>query len=360
MKTKKKNPIKGLYKNNGIYYYSPSTQGLSKNTKRPNPISLKTKDFDEALQKVIDLKGIDFQTQGRGIAEWFEVYLADRKKGNHYAPSVLPNVTRMVKKFIEFVGPNTTPESIGKGNAMDWYNELNDGSREPISCQGYIRYTKAFFSWLLDKEIIKVNPFFRMKMPVAAATRIAEFWTAKERDKILKVAAKSKIQRRDETYFVLMMGFYAGMRIKEILNTKWKWFNIKGNKGSITIQNEAEKGFKTKNRKIRTVPMPTVLFKYIKSLDWGEDDEYVLFPEKGDQLHRANGHRWDGRDSFNRVLKEANTEGGFHKMRHSYAHLRINAKVPETKIRKWMGITRDVYEKHYAGVSEFDDDADLI
>ena len=348
--------IKGIEQKRGWYYYRPSEAGLSI---RPKAIALRTKDFDEAIQKVIDLKGVNFQTQGRGIGEWFEVYLADRKKGNHYAPSVLPNVKNMVQKFIDFVGPNTTPESIGKGKAMDWYNDLSDGSRQAVSVKGYIRYARAFFTWLVDKEVIKVNPFARMKLPVDAATRIADFWTDKERDKILKVAAKSKIQRRDEMFFVLMMGFYAGMRIKEILNIKWGWFNLKGNKGSITIQNEAE-GFKTKSRKIRTVPMPTVLTKYVKSLEWGEDEEYVLFPEKGSQLHRARGHRWDARGSLERVLKEAKTTGGFHKMRHSYAHLRINANTPETKIITWMGITPEVYRKHYAGVSEFDDDADLI
>ena len=144
--------IKGLYQKREFWYFQPSSKGLGK---QPKPIALKTKDFDEALQKVIDLKGIDFQTQGRGIAESFEVYLADRKKGNHYAPSVLPNVKNMVIKFVNFVGPNTTPESIGKGKAMDWYNDLSDGSRQAVSVKGYIRYARAFFTWLVDKEVIK-------------------------------------------------------------------------------------------------------------------------------------------------------------------------------------------------------------
>ena len=351
--------IKGIEQKRGWYYYRPSKKGLKT---RPKTIALRTKDFDEALQKVIELKGVDFQSSGRSISEWFEIYLDDRERGNHYAPNVRYNVSKSVPKFFDFIGSTRKPESISKSDAMDWYNELNDGTRSASSAHGYIRYARAFFTWLLDKEIITVNPFARLKLPTPADTRRNEFLEPEERDHLLEVAKNSKITFRDEMVFVLHMGFFAGMRIKEILNTKWKWLSLAG-KGKIHVMNEKQepgpgRSFTTKNKKEKRIPMNSKLRAYLKTLDRGKPEEYVLFPEKGSQSHRTRGHRWDCRGSWEKVVQEA----GFpnftpHGMRHTFGSLHAMAGTPETKIIQWMGLTRDVFDKHYAGLS--DDDADM-
>ena len=64
--------IKGIEQKRGWYYYRPSQAGLKV---RPKAIALKTTDLDEAIQKVIDLRGVNFQSSARPISEWFEIYI---------------------------------------------------------------------------------------------------------------------------------------------------------------------------------------------------------------------------------------------------------------------------------------------
>tara|TARA_B100000965_G_C19582274_1_gene754140 strand:- start:1249 stop:2328 length:1080 start_codon:yes stop_codon:yes gene_type:complete len=356
--------IKGIEQKRGWYYYRPSQAGLDY---RPKAIALRTKDFDDALKKVIGLFGVDFQNQGKGIGQWFEAYINERKRGNHYAPSVLYNVRLMVGKFISFIGQNKDPKTVNKADAMDFYNDLNDGSRTASSAHAYIRYCRAFFTWLTDRDVIAVNPFSRLKLPTPAETRRAHFLEADQRDHLLDVCENSRIKYRAEMMFVLYTGFFCGMRIKEILNAKWKWFSIRAGKGTVHVMNEKQipgvdgKAFATKNRREKKIPMNKRYLSYFKTLPKGAPEEYVLFPDKGGELHRTRGHRWDCRGSWKSVV----TDAGFphftpHGMRHTFGSLHAMAGTPEIKIIRWMGITRDVFDKHYAGLSEFDEDADRI
>jgi hypothetical protein len=44
-------------------------------------------------------------------------------------------------------------------------------------------------------------------------------------------------------------------------------------------------------------------------------------------------------------------------MRHTFGSLHAIAGTPELKIRRWMGITQQTLDRHYAGLSP--DDADV-
>ena len=355
--------IKGLYKKREFWYFQPSSKGLKH---QPKPIALKTKDFDEALQKVIDLRGVNFQTSDRGLKDWVEIFLNQAEHGNHYAIATFKSMVLHLKKMCDHYGNNITPSSIDKTMAVSWYNELVQDVTKSTA-HAYMRYARVFFNWLIDNDQKINNPFARMKIPSPTQTRRDEFLNAEERDHLIKTCENSSLKYKNEMLFTLHCGFFLGMRIKEIMNAKWKWFIVRGKNGHCKVVNEIQtpelegKAFTLKNKKEKMIPMNQRFMEFFQTLTPGKAEEYVIRPELGPRVNQNKGHRVSSRGSWNRLVKEA----GFpnftrHGMRHTFGSLHAMAGTPEIKIRRWMGITQETLERHYTGLSEVDPDANRI
>ena len=363
--------IKGIEKKRGWYYYRPSKAGLKV---RPKAIALKTKNLDEAIQKIIDLRGVNFQSSARSISEWFEIYIQARRDAKTYQPKQIDEVERMVPNFFNIVGRHADPSGVNESHVSEWWVELTKSDRQPVSNLKFLRYGSAFFTWLMDSQkVIKDNPFRKVmrgskidKSMNVVATKVFEFWTVKERNKILKTLKRYRTDRKENLTFILLMGFYTGMRIREILNCKWKWFHFKKVKGktlgSVSIMNEPGI-FTTKSGKTRRIPMPDVLVDFVQNMKRGNPDDYVLHSEIGAGTEKVSGRRYCPRSLYEKFIKHCGYTvkgNGFHKMRHTYAHSRIEAGTTEAKIVEWLGFSWQIYNKHYKGVSEFDEEANLI
>ena len=352
--------IPGLTQNKqGYWRFQPSSKGLPKGSPRPSEIWLGTMDEDEALAKVIDIRGAEFQQRkGARLAEWVDAYLEGRRSGGHYRPSTMQIATLYLQNYlVPHFGASKAPESITRADALRWFDKLTEG-RSLSTAHAYIRYARSFYSWMIEQGEVKENPFSNLKLPTPAASRREKFCSLEQRDAML--SANESLETfavRDEMRFVLHCGFFLGMRIREILEARWGWFAVTGASGYCVVGNDGQ--FETKNRKVRTIPFNRRFLDYFNALPASAPDRYIIKPER--DYSTTRNHRWDCRDSFKRVAKEAKLPWvSFHTMRHTYGSLHTIAGTPETKIRRWMGITAETLEKHYAGLSPTDPDADRI
>jgi len=336
--------IRGFSRNSkGYWMYQPSGKGLGK---RPKAISLGTKDEDEALAKLIAARGVDFQRDRRGLGDWIDSYLVERRDGGHYRPRTLDGVSHSLSLLLSFFG-NRDPVLIDRGDALDWFETLTAG-RSLATAHRDIRYARAFFSWLIDRKAITLNPFSRLHLPTPSQSRRDQFCSEEERDRIIDLCA------RDDLRFVLHAGFFLGMRIGEITAAKWGWFH---ERGFATVRNDAT--FTTKTGKERQVPFNRRFATYWGTLEKGDPAAYVLRDDLGPQPDRYL--RWDPRRPWKELVALAGLDSvTFHTMRHTFGSLHAIAGTPELKIRRWMGITPQTFERHYAGLCVTDPDADRI
>jgi integrase len=236
---------------------------------------------------------------------------------------------------------------------MNFYASLQAG-RSHGTVHRYMRYLRALLFWLVERQVITGNPAASLRLPVVRQTRREMFCTREQRDHLL-ACAEGEGQR--DIRFVLMAGFYLGLRINEIVNCRWGWFQGAGGLGHCVVSGEVD-GFATKSRKSRTVPLHPVFQSYLQELKQGGMSDFVVRPEK---VQGKQWLRWDPRVPFNAVCAAAGLEWVTpHVMRHTFGSLHAMAGTPEIKIRRWMGITQATLDRHYSGLSPGDPDASSI
>lgn len=342
--------IKGLYTDKfGYYIFQPSSKGLPAGSRRPKAISLGTKNESEALGKLVEIRGMQAGQGGETkLREWVAVYLEERMRVGRHSARTNRQMTQSLGRALEWFG-DVTPRSITRADVMAFYAAMQDG-RTHGTVHQYLRYLRAVFFWLKERNAVVENPAAQLRLPVVRQTRRDRFCTPAERDALLAAC------NREDIRFVLMCGFYVGMRINEIVNARWRWFSAK----TCTIQGE-HKGvgtFETKTRKSRMVPLHAVFADYLSGLTRGDDDAFVLHPEK---KQGKQWLRWDPRKGFKALTKACGVPWVTpHTMRHTFGSLHAMAGTPELKIRRWMGITQATLDRHYAGLSHEDPDVDGI
>jgi integrase len=343
--------IKGLVSgSHGYWRFLPSSKGLPRGTPRPKAIALGTKVRDEAIKKVLEMGGID--NDRRGIKEWGEIYRQEKLRLGRHRKITSSGVKATLEELNDHFG-NIDPTRITKAKATDWYHSLQKPSRTHATTHRYLRYARGFFSWMLNRKLVTENPFSKMGMKSVTQSKRDRFCTAEERDALIAACI------REDLRTVLMLGFYLGMRINEIVNARWSWFTLTKSVGTCTVRNE-EEGFTTKTGRERMIPLHGKLATHLAALPRrkGKPDDYVIHPEKP----REKAHlRWDPLRAFRKLVKDCDmTWVTPHTMRHTFGSLHAIAGTPEIKIRRWMGITPQTWDRHYAGLCPDDRAIDNI
>lgn len=334
--------IQGLYRRNkdGVWRYRPSSKGLPPGSPRPAMISLGTKDESEAMTELVRLRGLEMvagRPDARMLREWVSIYLDERRRVGRHQKETSKQMEASLKAMSDFFG-NCYPDRVDRPRVMAWYASLQEG-RTHGTVHRYMRYARAFFYWLVERKAVSDNPAAKLRLPVVVQSKRDKFCTRAERDLIVSTV-------EGEIKFVVMCGFYLGMRIKEIVSTRWRWFED----GHIMIFSDDE--FRTKTGKARMVPYHPVFRAYLAGLERGKGDQWVLRP---DQQPGKGRLRWDPRVPFEKLMRDCGVPWVTpHTMRHTFGSLHAMAGTPELKIRRWMGITQATLDKHYAGLSPDD------
>lgn len=247
---------------------------------------------------------------------------------NNRSISYFKSVTTAFKYLFEFFGPQKAIGSITLKDVESFMIFLQKRVK-PVSHsasrggEGYVVYyrnLKAAFNKALDWGYVKENYFIRVKLPKRQKT--APVFINSDQLSAISNQIKLKIVRD-----VVVIGFYTGMRLNEIVNLKWK--NVDLNSRTITVGDEE---FLTKGRKQRFIPICDeayeVLCRRQKSVvsSQNESKKIVIhnINKTGFVYCKRNGERFSG-DYFSRRFKRACKAAGmdkaihFHSLRHSFA-----------------------------------------
>jgi len=330
--------------------FQPSCKGLPS---RPRAVSLGTKDEAAALEKAVEMMGAGFadRADSQPVAVWAGVYVRDREDGGHYRPQTLRQVEHCLGVLVQTMGWKD-PDEVTRAEAVGWFQAVGARGVSHSTAHRYVRYARAFFSWLEEREAVKANPFKGLHLPTPTQSRRDEFLTAEERDRMIGLCG------REDMRFVLHAGFFLGLRIGEIGQARFGWFRTGGGAGrGFCVVKHAE-GWESKTRRERQVPISRRFGEYWDGVEKGEADEFVLRLAEG----QGKGDvRWYPKKAWKVLAEAAGVPWAtFHSMRHTFGSLHAMAGTPELKIRRWMGITQATFERHYAGLLSEDPDADRV
>ena len=191
----------------------------------------------------------------------------------------------------------------------------------------YYRTLKAAFNKAKDWGYVKENYFIRVKLPKRQKLS-PSFMNAAQ---LTAVCSKIRI---DIVRDVVIVGFYTGMRLNEIVNLKWK--NVNLTTRTITVGDE---DFVTKGRNQRFIPIGDEAFQIFLKIQKSKFalkviNEYVFCKNKGE---RFTGDYFSKR--FKQACKSAEMDKGFHfhSLRHSFASNLVQQGISLYTIKELLG-----------------------
>jgi len=342
--------IKGLYEKRGWWYYqAPMVKGY-----RAKAIALGTQDRSEALRIFEQLRRRDsMELRAGNLRVEVARYLEDRLKGGFHTANTSRETARSLAKMIEAIGPAKSLDQVSREDLQAWQQTMNGLSAATV--KSVMGRSSAFFAWAIDQGLILENPCRGIKLPRLIPTRAERYCTKAERDKLLAEVPAG----RSDLALILWLGFFAGLRIGEIVEARVRWVDLDA--GLITVENTETWTTKDKaHRRIRvSTRLATFLSEYLEqweTLPGARDRDFLLRPDKAPgkkvktRAKQANRWRYDARRPFKRHVETCGLDWvSFHTLRHTFATLHALAGTPLTTIAREMGDDAETTFRNYVG-----------
>jgi len=352
--------MKGLYRKAGsewFYYQAPKPKGGI----RPKAVALKTCDEVDAIRMVLE-KEMDGLVLAAEIKDTLEVVLPlyyaakkdDRKSTRRTRKLVLDSVKDRMG--------NPRVKDITKQMIADWRSLivvsggtlLSNKGLSPTSMTSYLIILRAFLNWCVKENLLRKNPAIDMgRQASVKRTRRMDFLTIEEREKLLGMPGADYLE------LILHLGFFAGLRIGEMLVCKKEWFYIADDRSHgflrveptvITLDDGRTTTWEPKtNRGVRKIPLHPRLIAFLDR--YGFPDPYLLAPQKPlFPCDEKCSLRFDPKRGLAAHAKKCGiAKIGYHMLRHSFAtHLAIGGATM-AEIAGLLGNTVTVAENSYAG-----------
>ena len=210
----------------------------------------------------------------------------------------------------------------------------------PYTSRRHYISLKAIFERAVTWEIIKNNPFRKIKQPKVPEVEVAYF---KQHELQRLVSIIDDGDFRD----LVLCAFYSGFRRGELLALRWRDIDL--NSGIIHVRNSDV--FKTKSGRNRTIGickgLHTILSRR-KERTLNEDD-WVFVNAKGEPLKG---------DTITKKFKKFVVKAGldrrlrWHGLRHSSASLMLAMGVPSFAVQKHLGHSRLQTTEKYSHVPD--------
>ncbi|MFK5920884.1 MAG: site-specific integrase [Verrucomicrobiota bacterium] len=351
--------LKGLFckKETGIYYYQPP----QKKGYRASIISLRTKDKDEAIKKYLEVSQ-NAQSLIKPAALAFEVerfHKAKTKSKRHTADSSRGS-KYVLKLLIDRLGKRKNIASITTADLKKWKDELDANERSSATIRTYFGRLSSFFAWAIKEGVCTSNPVNAIELPKTIASRSERYCTRAEREALLAACP----EKRDDLALILHVGFFAGLRVSEIIEMRPDWIDLQS--GTLTIQNTPT--FTTKDKRHRIIRMSPRLTTFLT--EYGMREPFMLRPDKKhgqkithhkDKKTTAWRYRYDPRRPFKKLAVQCDLPWvSFHTMRHTFATLHALAGTPLTTIAREMGDDERTTYHNYVGHSRHSEHAAAI
>jgi len=373
--------VAGLYEKRGTFYYRPTQV----NRVRPPAICLHTSSLSEAVQAVAT-----YQRQQAMAMDVASVYLCDPADDVVHGVSPKERVAllgnsvlrmgHLIKNYLrykvqhrEFTAKSEQAARLILGYVCSFWNdppivavrrESVDSWRKHLltherktgeglargyseaTVSSYLLRLRGFLTWCVERKHLRDHPMKGLRLGRVKATRLQQFVTIAERDRILALPGD------DDVMTIFWLGFYAGMRFGEMLALRWMDLVVAGD-GQVLLQIVAHDWFVPKGKRGRSVPVPRVLGDYLSALRraGAADSDYVIAPRSKWEKKHAKGYRYNPKKSFATHAKSAGISWKmtYHHLRHSYVTHHMSRGTSLALIAQWTGDTESVLISNYAG-----------
>ncbi len=247
-------------------------------------------------------------TLEENVLDYLNYLKYERKLSSNTYESYAYNLKKITKYFEDKSLTHLTEDEI----RLFLYNSKE--SKKTIA--HYLTVLKSFYDYLLDNEIIKVNPCLNIKMPKLEKS-LPKFLTEEEVNRLLDIKLQKPLDYRDKAMLEVL--YATGIRISELLDLTLNSYNEKG--CFIKVMG--------KGSKERIVPLGDITIRYL-NLYLKEYRPLILKTKETDYLFvNYNGSRMS-RQGFFKILKKKCEDAGIkkevspHVLRHSFATHLLN------------------------------------
>jgi len=234
-----------------------------------------------------------------------------------HAKSSYRHSRKCIERLIEFISEDVNINEITKEQVEFFI--LDIFKRAPHSASLHLRHLKATFNKSIDWGYLKENPFKGIKLRIPENNPV--FINKEELQLIVEQEPNQTLKQ------IYLFAFYTGMRRGEILNLEWQ--DIDMNSKLIKVKNK--KGFTTKSKKERDVPINDFVLNFLFNLN---NNLSYVFNKGGGKINPTFVSK-----SFLSCVREAklNDKIHFHTLRHSFASNLAQRGVNLYVIQKLLG-----------------------
>lgn len=186
------------------------------------------------------------------MSDAIEAYLQDHRGGNHSLKTLEWHATALglLRRYLEEKRATTQIEDIDASAISAWFAFLRTvpgrrgKPRSERTIQTYARSARAFFRWLLRREMLDRNPFDQVTFPKVGRPLIQTI-EPEEFERLLQACAPSResgwrVERAVARNRAILWLFYdTGIRVSELINLRLDDLDRK--KGVVTVLGKGSK-----------------------------------------------------------------------------------------------------------------------
>lgn len=238
------------------------------------------------------------------ISELFKEYAKSNRRGWRNDFAMVKNLEAYFSTFqIKDITPNRI-ETYRK-------NRAKLDKVKPATINREVGILRRMFALAIKEGLTDINPCLAINLKPLKVDNIKERFLTKEEEKVL---LEKCIGENAYIKPMIICSLRTGMRVGEILSLKWK-DNIDFKNGCINL-------LKTKNNKVRKIPIGSELSKILEELYKNKCSEFVFTNPKTETGY------YGLRKAFDRVCSAANIEDlTFHILRHTAATRMVAAGI---------------------------------
>ena len=259
--------------------------------------------LETMVRELANLEGVEVPalTKAKEAPEPLSQYIPvwQNSLGNEgYSPGSMDLYRHNVERFFANVHPPYTTIAI-----EGYIASRRESGISPNAMKNDLKAIKSFFHFLLERDIIAIDPTAKIKHPKI----VKEEKVCPKPNEMAKFLAVLAVAQNPKAKLMLSLFINTGIRFDELVTLTWGKVNLE--QLEITVLG--------KGRKWRTVPIAQPLRDFLAELRNGHTDDELLFPTE------SKKGKWDNSDA-NKMIGRLCQRAGIkrytcHQFRHYFA-----------------------------------------